>query len=100
MTKNDIISEIAKETGIDKTSVQKIVEALMGNVKDSLVEGKNVYLRGFGSFIVKRRAKKIARNISQNTSIIVQEHYIPHFKPSKSFINKVKRSIDVKNPSG
>ena len=90
MTKNDIINEIAKDTGIDKISVQKIVEALMGAVKDSLARDKNVYLRGFGSYIVKKRAKKTARNISKNTTMIIPEHYIPHFKPSKSFINKVK----------
>ncbi len=90
MTKEDIISEIAKETGIDKIKVRRIVESFMGSVKDSLARKDNVYLRGFGSFIIKKRARKIARNISKNTSIIVPEHFIPFFKPSKSFVGKVK----------
>ena len=90
MTKSDIINEIVKETGIDTITVQKIVETLMGTVKESLAKDKNVYLRGFGSFIVKKRAQKTARNISKNTPIIVPEHYVPSFKPAKSFINKVK----------
>jgi DNA-binding protein HU-beta len=90
MTKSDIINEIVKETGIDKVTVQRIVETLMGTVKESLAKDKNVYLRGFGSFIVKKRAQKTARNISKNTPIIVPEHYVPSFKPAKSFINKVK----------
>jgi DNA-binding protein HU-beta len=90
MTKSDIINEIVKETGIDKVTVQRIVETLMGTVKESLAKDKNVYLRGFGSFIVKKRARKTARNISKNTPIIVPEHYVPFFKPAKSFINKVK----------
>ena len=91
MTKSDVVKEIAKETGIDKVTVQRIVETLMDTVKKSLIKDKNVYLRGFGSFIVKKRARKIARNISTNTSIIVPEHYIPYFKPTKSFIDKVKK---------
>ena len=90
MTKSDIINEIVKETGIDKITVQKIVETLMGTVKESLAKDKNVYLRGFGGFIVKKRAQKTARNISKNTPIIIPEHYVPSFKPAKSFINKVK----------
>ncbi len=93
MTKNDIVTVIAKETGIEKVTVQRIVETLMDTVKESLIKDNNVYLRGFGSFIVKKRAQKTARNISKNTSIIIPEHYIPHFKPAKSFINKVKKSI-------
>ena len=91
MTKSDVVNEIAKETGIDRVTVQSIVETLMDTVKESLMKDKNVYLRGFGSFIVKKRARKIARNISTNTSIIVPEHYIPYFKPTKSFIDKVKK---------
>ncbi len=93
MKKSDIVAVIAKETGIDNVTVQRIVETLMGTVKESLMKDKNVYLRGFGSFIVKKRAQKTARNISKNTSIIIPEHYIPHFKPAKSFFNKVKKSI-------
>ena len=92
MTKADIVNEIAKKTGIEKVTVQRTVEEFMDAVKESMVEGNNVYLRGFGSFIVKKRAKKTARNISKNTTIIIPEHFIPAFKPSKSFINKVKNN--------
>ena len=94
MTKSDIVAVIAKETGIDKETVQRIVETLKGTVKESLIKDKNVYLRGFGSFIVKKRARKTARNISANSTLIVPEHYIPYFKPSISFINQVKKSIN------
>jgi len=90
MTKADIVNEISKGTGIDKISVQKTVEAFMEAVKGSLTSGKNVYLRGFGSFIVKKRAEKTARNISKNTTIIIPEHFIPSFKPAKSFVSAVK----------
>ncbi|MBN1387717.1 MAG: integration host factor subunit beta [Bacteroidales bacterium] len=93
MTKADIVNEIAKKTGIEKVTVQRTVEEFMDSVKESMVAGNNVYLRGFGSFIVKKRAKKTARNISKNTTIIIPEHFIPAFKPSKSFINKVKNNI-------
>ena len=92
MTKADIVNEIAKKTGIEKVTVQRTVEEFMDAVKESMVKGNNVYLRGFGSFIVKKRAKKTARNISKNTTIIIPEHFIPAFKPSKSFISKVKKS--------
>ncbi len=90
MTKADILNEISKNTGIEKVVVQKTVEAMMESVKDSLIKGNNVYLRGFGSFIVKKRAQKTARNISKNTTIIIPEHNIPSFKASKSFIGEVK----------
>lgn len=93
MTKADIVNEISKSTGIEKITVQKTVEAFMEAVKDSLVSNKNVYLRGFGSFIVKKRAKKTARNISKNTTIVIPEHKIPSFKPAKTFINKVKANV-------
>ena len=93
MTKADIVNEISKNTGIEKITVQKSVEALMEAIKNSLVHNKNVYLRGFGSFIVKKRAKKTARNISKNTTIIIPEHFIPAFKPAKSFVNKVKSNV-------
>ncbi len=86
MTKADIVSEIAKNTGVEKVQVQAIVEAFMESVKDSLIQNNNVYLRGFGSFAwVKKRAKKVARNISKNTTITIPEHNIPAFKPAKSF---------------
>ncbi len=93
MTKADIVNEISKNTGIEKVTVQKTVESFMETVKDSLVGGKNVYLRGFGSFVVKKRAEKTARNISKNTTIIIPEHYIPSFKPAKSFVSQVKSNV-------
>ena len=91
MTKADIVGEISKKTGIDKSTVLTTVEAFMGVVKDSLAGGNNVYLRGFGSFILKKRAPKTARNITKNTTIIIPEHYIPAFKPAKSFGNMVRK---------
>ena len=90
MTKADIVNEIAKNTGIDKASVLATIESFMQVVKESLSDNENVYLRGFGSFIVKKRAQKTARNISKNTTIIIPEHNIPAFKPAKSFANQVK----------
>ena len=90
MTKADIVSEIAKCTGAEKVQVQAIVEAFMESIKGSLAQNNNVYLRGFGSFIVKKRAKKVARNISKNTTITIPAHNIPAFKPAKSFAAKVK----------
>ena len=90
MTKEVIVSEIAKSTGVEKVQVQAIVEAFMESIKTSLTQKNNVYLRGFGSFIVKKRAKKVARNISKNTTITIPEHNIPAFKPAKSFAAKVK----------
>jgi len=93
MTKADIVNEVAKNTGIEKVTVQKAVEAFMETVKDSLVDGKNVYLRGFGSFVVKKRAEKTARNISKNTTIIIHLHNIPSFKPAKTFISEVKHQV-------
>ena len=90
MTKADIVNEIAKSTGVEKVLVQTIVEAFMDNVRNSLIENNNVYLRGFGSFIIKKRAQKVARNISKNTTITIPEHNIPAFKPSKSFSSEVK----------
>ena len=90
MTKADIVSEIAKSTGVEKVQVQAIVEAFMESIKTSLTQKNNVYLRGFGSFIVKKRAKKVARNISKNTTITIPEHNIPAFKPAKSFAANVK----------
>ena len=92
MTKADIVSEIAKKTGVEKTQIQTIVEAFMEEVKNELVNGeeKAVYLRGFGSFILKKRAEKVARNISKNTTITIPAHNIPAFKPAKSFASKIK----------
>ena len=90
MTKADIVTEIAKNTGVEKVQIQAIVESFMEEIKDSLSRGENVYLRGFGSFIVKTRAEKVARNISKNTTITIPEHKIPAFKPAKTFTAKVK----------
>ena len=89
MTKAEIVSEISHQTGIEKATVLKTVEALMDTVKDSLIDGENVYLRGFGSFIIKRRAEKTARNISKNSTIIIPSHNIPSFKPAKTFVSKI-----------
>lgn len=96
MTKADIVNEISKNTGVEKITVQKTVESFMDTLKNSLIKGNNVYLRGFGSLIVKKRAKKTARNISKNTAIIIPEHFIPSFKPAKSFVTKVKNNVKVK----
>lgn len=93
MTKADIVNEISKNTGIEKMAVLKTVEAFMETLKGSLSRGKNVYLRGFGSFVVKKRAEKTARNISKNTTIIIPEHFIPSFKPAKTFVTKVKNNV-------
>lgn len=90
MTKADIVNEIAKNTGVDKVTVLTTVEAFMETVKDSLSKNDNVYLRGFGSFIIKQRAEKTARNISKNTTIIIPAHNIPSFKPAKTFVSVVK----------
>lgn len=90
MTKADIVADIAKSTGMEKAQVQLVVESFMENIKSSMTDGNNVYLRGFGSFIIKRRAEKVARNISKNTTLTIPEHNIPAFKPSKTFANIVK----------
>ena len=92
MTKADLVNEISEKTGIEKVDVLTTIEALMESIKDSMAGGENVYLRGFGSFIVKKRAQKTGRNISKNTTIIIPEHFIPAFKPAKVFIEKVKSS--------
>lgn len=90
MTKAEIVNQIASKTGVDKVVVAQVVEAFMDEVKDSLIEQKNVYLRGFGSFIVKKRAEKVARNISKNVTITIPAHVIPSFKPAKTFVEAVK----------
>lgn len=96
MTKADIVAEIAEKTGLEKVDVQTTVEAFMKEVKESLEGGENVYLRGFGSFIIKERAKKTGRNISKNTTIIIPAHNIPSFKPAKVFVDGVKSKVEVK----
>jgi len=93
MTKADIVRQVSENTGIEKATVQKALEAFIESVKESLTGGRNVYLRGFGSFIVKKRAQKVARNISKNTIVIVPEHFIPSFKPVNSFVAQVKDKV-------
>ena len=89
MTKADIVKEIAKKTGIESYTVLTTIEDFMETVKENMAKEENIYLRGFGSFIIKQRAEKTARNISRNTKLIIPDHTIPAFKPAKSFIAKV-----------
>jgi DNA-binding protein HU-beta len=96
MTKADIVANIAEETGLERIEALKAVESFMQSIKSSLADGKNVYLRGFGSFIVKERAEKTGRNISKNTTIIIPAHNIPSFKPAKTFVDEVKNKVKVK----
>lgn len=91
MTKADIVLQIAEKTGVDKATVLNVVETFMATVKEDMVDGNEVFLRGFGSFIIKTRAKKTARNISKNTTLIIPEHNIPAFKPAKTFLNAVAK---------
>ena len=90
MTKAEIVNEIANKSGLDKNTVQNVVESFMKTVVGSLANNENVYLRGFGSFIVKERAQKTARNISKKTTIVIPAHKIPAFKPCKTFVVAVK----------
>ncbi len=96
MTKAEIVSSISEKSGIEKGDVLATVEAFMDEVKDSLENGENVYLRGFGSFIIKTRAEKTGRNISKNTTIKIPAHNIPAFKPAKVFVEGVKSKVAVK----
>lgn len=92
MTKADIINGITESTGIAKKDVAVVVESFMEAIKSSLLDNKdNVYLRGFGSFIVKHRAEKTARNISKNTTISIPAHDFPAFKPAKTFVEEMKK---------
>jgi DNA-binding protein HU-beta len=96
MTKADIVNSIADKSGIEKVDVLNVVEAFMSTVRGSLEKGENVYLRGFGSYIVKTRAEKTGRNISKNTTIKIPAHNIPAFKPAKVFLEGVKTNVEVK----
>ena len=96
MTKADIVARISEAKGVEKAEVQATVEAFMEEVKKALESGNNVYLRGFGSFIIKRRAEKTGRNILKNTTIKIPAHNIPAFKPSKVFVDVVKESVAAK----
>ena len=91
MTKAEIVTEIAAKTGVEKQVVMQVVEGMMETIKDSMINGDEVFLRGFGSFIIKHRAEKTARNISKNTTMIIPAHNIPAFKPAKSFVVKLKK---------
>ena len=90
MTKSDLVKEITAKTGAEKIEVERIIESLMASIISSMSHNKNVYLRSFGSFVVKKRAKKTARNISKGTTVIIPEHYVPTFKPAKEFVLEVK----------
>jgi DNA-binding protein HU-beta len=96
VTKADVIAQISEKTGVDKGDVQQTLESFFTVVKDSLSEGENLYVRGFGSFINKKRARKVARNISKGTSMIIDEHFVPSFKPAKVFVEQVKESDKLK----
>ena len=95
MTKADLVSKISDKLGIEKGDVQATVETFMSEVKSSLESGDNVYLRGFGSFIIKTRAEKTGRNISKNTTIKIPAHNIPAFKPAKVFVEGVKTNVGI-----
>ncbi len=95
MTKAELITLISDQTGTDKVQVRKVVESLMENIKGSLINNNNVYLRGFGSFLVVKKAKKTARDIRKNKSVVIPEHFAPKFKPVKSFVDAVKENLSV-----
>ncbi|NBU92161.1 MAG: integration host factor subunit beta [Flavobacteriia bacterium] len=95
MTKADLILKISNETGLEKNEVSRVVESVMETIKSSLSEGENVYLRGFGSFVVRKRKEKTGRNISKKTTIIIPAHNIPAFKPAKVFLDHVKHNVKV-----
>ena len=90
MTKADIIARIAQDTGIEKSVATNVVEAFMESVRESMIAGNEVFLRGFGSFILKQKAEKKARNFSKNTTIVIPAHHVPAFKPAKTFLDAVK----------
>ena len=96
MTKAELVNTISNKLGTEKNETQKVVEAFMQEIRTSMYNGDNVYLRGFGSFIVKERAEKTGRNISKNTTIIIPAHNIPSFKPAKTFVEEVKNKVIVK----
>lgn len=96
MTKAEIVAKISDKKGLEKGEVQAVIESFMEEVKSSLESGTNVYLRGFGSFIIKTRAEKTGRNISKNTTIKIAAHNIPAFKPAKVFVEGVKSNVLIK----
>lgn len=97
MTKAEVIAEISDKTGVDRADVAASVEAFFNVIKNAMSEGENIYVRGFGSFVNKKRARKIARNISKNTAMVIEEHYVPSFKPAKVFVEKIKASDKIKD---
>lgn len=90
MRKADLINSISEKTGIPKVDVLVTLESAFKEIKDTLGKGDNIYIRGFGSFIIKKRAAKIGRNIKKNIAVAIPEHYIPAFKPSKEFVQEIK----------
>lgn len=97
MTKSEVISEVSAKTGIEKVDVQEVIENFFNVLKDNMSQGNNVYFRGFGSFVVKRRAQKIGRDIARNRSKVIPPHYVPTFKPSKAFAEQVKHNVSDEN---
>jgi DNA-binding protein HU-beta len=95
MRKSDLVSAISEKTGVPKVDVLVALESFFSEVKDSLANGENVYVRGFGSFVIKRRAQKVGRHIKKNKSIVIPEHFIPSFKPAKVFVDQVKSNVNA-----
>src|SRR5690606_11180566 len=95
MTKSDLVAAISEKTGVPKVDVLVALESFFSEVKDSLSNGENVYIRGFGSFVIKRRAQKVGRHIKKNKSIVIPEHFIPSFKPAKVFVEQVKDNVNA-----
>ncbi len=96
MTKAEIVTEIVNQTGIEKIVVEATVEAIMDTIKTNMAKGENIYLRGFGTFLLKKRAEKTGRNISKNTTLKIPAHLIPSFKPAKEFSSKIRTQVKVK----
>jgi DNA-binding protein HU-beta len=97
MRKADLINKISEKTGIPKVDVLVSLETMFKEIKNTLSEGENIYIRGFGSFIVKKRAAKIGRNIKKNVAVYIPEHFIPAFKPSREFVQEIKNSTKIKD---
>jgi DNA-binding protein HU-beta len=95
MTKADIVNEIAKNSGLQKTEIKYVVDSFLDTVKESMEKGSNIYLRGFGTFKIKKKAEKTARDISRNKTITIPAHNVPAFKPSKDFVEGVKQNVKV-----
>ena len=93
MRKADLVAAIAEKTGVQKVDVLVTLETFFKEVKSSLAEGENVYIRGFGSFVIKKRAEKVGRHIKRNEAIVIPEHFIPAFKPAKVFVEQVKDNV-------